>query len=286
MQSLDLIRKRIRSIEATKKITNAMKLVATTKIRKQRKIFEAASRFCVEYYKIFQQLVFQTKDLSFLRVKPNTSDCTLYVLISSDLGLCGAYNANVCKFLTSMLKPQDKIIVFGLKGFNWLKAHRYGNQVIRNLHWDIMDKTYFSLLPLGVEILNAFAFGKYSAIKIIYTQLNSSVKYTPQVWDVLPLKPIKIDKTEQKLIGNTIFEPEGKEIIIRTIPSFISNLIFGSLVESKVAESYSRRFAMEGATKNASELIEELKVQYNQARQEAITQEINEIISGAAGKLQ
>lgn len=285
MQSLDLIKKRIRSIEATKKITNAMKLVATTKLRKQRKAFEAASSYCVDYYDIFRKLVLKTNDLNFLRRQPSKDNNTLYILVTSDLGLCGAYNTNVCKYLVSQLKPQDKILVFGQKGINWLTSHHYGKQIVRKLHWDLAENSYYALLPLGVEILTAFVSGKYESIKIVYTQFLTSVKYLPKTWDVLPIEPIKSDKTTRVATETTIFEPQSEDIIKRVIPNFISNLIFGALVESILCESYSRRFAMEGATKNATQLIDELKVQYNQARQEAITQEINEIIAGAIGKM-
>lgn len=285
MQSLDLIRKRIKSIEATKKITNAMKLVATTKLRKQRKTFEAASSFCVDYYDIFQQLVTQNPELRFLRRKYNKDHAVLYILITSDLGLCGAYNSNICKHLVSALKPKDKILVFGQKGLNWLKAHHYEKQIVRSLHWELTDTSYYALLPLGVEILSAFANGKYEKVKVVYTRFETSIRYTPQIWDILPVAAAKLDSHVKVRAATTIFEPNSREIILRTLPNFISNLLFGALVESILCESYSRRFAMEGATKNATDLIEQLKVQYNQARQEAITQEINEIVAGSIGKM-
>lgn len=285
MQSLDLIKKRIKSIEATKKITNAMKLVATTKLRAQRKAFEAASSFCINYFEIFKQLVLKTRELDFLVKEPNKDHATLYVLISSDLGLCGAYNTNVCRFLTSKLKPQDKILVFGNKGSNWLKAHHLEKQVIRTLHWELDNNTYYALLPLGVEIMGAFNTGKYESIKVVYTKYVSSIKYIPTIWDVLPLSPELLKQEKKSRTELTIFEPDTTFIIKRVIANYIANLIFGALVESILCESYSRRFAMEGATKNATDLIDELKVQYNQARQEAITQEINEIIAGSIGKM-
>ncbi len=285
MQSLDLIKKRIKSIEATKKITNAMKLVATTKLRKQRKAFEAASSFCVDYYDIFQQLVSQNPELRFLRKHHNKDHSILYILISSDLGLCGAYNSNICKQLALVLKPKDKVIVFGQKGYNWLKAHHFEKQIVRNLHWELTDISYYGLLPLGVEILSAFANGKYEKVRVVYTRFETSIKYIPQFWDILPVAAANLDSHVKVRAATTIFEPGSRDIILRTLPNFISNLLFGALVESILCESYSRRFAMEGATKNATDLIEQLKVQYNQARQEAITQEINEIVAGAIGKV-
>jgi len=134
MQSLDLIKKRIRSIEATRKITNAMKLVATTKIKAQRKSFEAVSAFCYEYYRVFKRLILAHPNLDFLRNKPVKTKSNLYVLVTSDLGLCGPYNSTACKHLMKEIKPEDKVIVFGSKGEAYLKSHHYGNQILKTLH--------------------------------------------------------------------------------------------------------------------------------------------------------
>ncbi|MCQ2956684.1 MAG: F0F1 ATP synthase subunit gamma [Mycoplasmoidaceae bacterium] len=134
MQSLDLIKKRIKSIEATKKITNAMKLVATTKIKSQLRNFEAVSIFCREYYRVFKTLIVREPNLDFLRF-PNKKiqERNLYILCTSDLGLCGPFNSNICKFLMEKLKPEDKIIVFGQKGVSYLKMHHHGNQILKTM---------------------------------------------------------------------------------------------------------------------------------------------------------
>ncbi|MCQ3915262.1 MAG: F0F1 ATP synthase subunit gamma [Mycoplasmoidaceae bacterium] len=134
MQSLDLIKKRIKSIEATKKITNAMKLVATTKIKSQLKSFEAVSIFCREYYRVFKTLILREPNLDFLRISSKkVQDQDLYILCTSDLGLCGPFNNNICKFLIGMLKPQDKILVFGQKGVSYLKMHHLDHQIVRKM---------------------------------------------------------------------------------------------------------------------------------------------------------
>lgn len=135
MQSLDLIKKRIKSVEATKKITNAMKLVATTKIRTQVKSFNAVNVFCREYYRVFKTLVIREPNLDFLRFNPKkVKDQDLYILCTSDLGLCGPFNTNVCKHLLKEIRPQDKILVFGQKGVSYLKTHHHGHQIIKKMH--------------------------------------------------------------------------------------------------------------------------------------------------------
>lgn len=286
MQSLDLIKKRIKSIEATKKITNAMKLVATTKIRSQLKSFEAVSVFCREYYRVFKQLILREPNLDFLRLTNNkVQDQDLYILCTSDLGLCGPYNNNICRFLLEKVRPQDKILVFGQKGQSYLKMHRLEKQIVRTMRWDLDANNYYALLPLSYEILTAYAKGKYRQIKIVYTEFKSSVSSVPKLWNILPIWPELFGATKESTVTDwTIFEPSAKDIIKAILPVYVSNLIYGGLVEASLCESTSRRFAMEGATKNATELIDNLKIQYNQARQEAITQEINEIVAGAANK--
>lgn len=286
MASLDLIKKRIKSIEATRKITNAMKLVATTKIKSQLKSFEAVSIFCREYYRVFKALILREPNLDFLR-KPDkkVQDQDLYILCTSDLGLCGPFNNNICKFLMTQLKPKDKILVFGQKGVSYLKMHHLGDRIVRTMRWDLDANNYYSLLPLSYEILAAYAEGKYNNIKVVYTEFKSSVHSEPKVWNILPIWPELFGATKEVQVRDwTIFEPSAKDIIKAILPVYVSNLVYGSLIESSLCESTSRRFAMEGATKNATELIDTLKIQYNQARQEAITQEINEIVAGATGK--
>ncbi|MBQ0045814.1 MAG: ATP synthase F1 subunit gamma [Mycoplasma sp.] len=286
MQSLDLIKKRIKSIEATKKITNAMKLVATTKIKSQLKSFEAVSVFCREYYRVFKALILREPNLDFLRLSSKqVEDKDLYILCTSDLGLCGPYNNNVCKHLIAQLRPQDKVLVFGQKGVSYLKMHRLGDHIIKTMRWDLDANNYYSLLPLSYEILADYAMGKYKNIKLVYTEFKSSVSYIPKTWNILPIWPELFGATKEVQVKDwTIFEPNAKDIIKAILPVYVSNLVYGALIESTLCESTSRRFAMEGATKNATELIDNLRIQYNQARQEAITQEINEIVAGATNK--
>lgn len=283
MASLDLIKKRIKSIETTKKITNAMKLVATTKIKSQMRSFEAVSIFCREYYRVFKALILREPDLKFLRLREgHVQDQDLYILCTSDLGLCGPFNNNICKFLINQIKPNDKIIVFGQKGESYLKMRHLGKQIVRTARWDLDANNYYSLLPLSYEILSAYAIGKYKNIKLVYTEFKSSVSNAPKMWNILPIWPELFGATKEVQVRDwTIFEPSAKEIIKAILPVYVSNLIYGGLIESTLCESTSRRFAMEGATKNATELIDKLKIQYNQARQEAITQEINEIVAGS-----
>ncbi len=284
MQSLDLIKKRIKSIQATKKITNAMKLVATTKIKSQAKSFEAVSVFCHEYYRVFKALILREPNLDFLRLDNHpVQDQDLYILCTSDLGLCGPYNNNVCRHLMNQIRKQDKVLVFGQKGVSYLKMHHLGNQIVKTMRWDLEANNYYALLPLSYEILSDYAQGKYKNIKVVYTEFKSTVSTNPKTWNILPIWPELFGATKEAIVKDwTIFEPSAKDIIKAILPVYVSNLIYGALVEATLCESSSRRFAMEGATKNATELIDTLKIQYNQARQEAITQEINEIVAGAA----
>jgi len=286
MQSLDLIKKRIKSVEATRKITNAMKLVATTKIKAQLKKYEATSHFCHEYYSLFKTLVCDAQNLDFIRLEPCKNHKTLYIVISSELGLCGPYNASVCKHLAAEIKPEDQIIVYGQKGINWLNAHNLGKQIIKKRHWNASSDSYYTLLPSCYDIVEEFEIGTFETVKLVATKFESSVKYTPKTWTVLPLSPEIFGVTTKNDVelNSTIFEPGSKEILRSILSIYVSNFVYGALVEASLCESSSRRFAMEGATKNADELIDSLKIQYNQARQESITREINEIVAGSIGK--
>lgn len=280
MQSISSIKKRINSIQITKKITNTAKLVAFAKIKTQKNITEATSVYCTNYYNIFKNLLLTQPNLDFLKTKQHIhSKSNLYILISSNMGFCGSYNINICKCLLNEITPNDKIIVFGVKGINFLKINKLDKQIIKSFNYDI--DSYHLLLPICYQILFMYCNSKIEKIKIVFTKFETSLHYKAKILDVLSNNLLK---ENNKFNQNTIIEPNPKEIIKKSIPFFLANLIYGALSESKLCELCSRKFAMENATKNADEIIDNLKTQYNQIRQESITQEINEIIYGTIKK--
>ena len=290
MASLNNIRKRIIAIKKTSKITQAMRLVSTVKIQQQKNRYANISKFMNSLYNLLRDLAKSSKYENVFDNKPK-SNKKLYVIITSTLGLCGSFNVNITKQLLSVLKNNDDIYVVGNQGFNYLKNQQYANQIKASFNFDSQNLDYLELYPITQTIINDFKQGDYSEIHIVYTKYLNPLKFVPTDLKVLPIERSlfstrDIDETiinELNDEGKVIeFESKRSEIICNLIPFFFDSLLVSSIIESQLCEYSARRNAMETATDNANDLIEELKTTYNQLRQNKITQEITEIIAGAS----
>ncbi len=288
MQSLENIKKRIKSVQTTSKITGAMKLIATANIRKQAKEYDKIASFCKDFYNIVKPLVSSTDDK---KLNPKNEN-TLYILITSSMGLCGAFNINITKYLIEKIKPNDKIIVFGKKGYSYLKSHGLESKVIHTIEVSSKNISYLEILPTSAIIMEMFAKEQFGKIKMVYTKFINSMTFSPVEIQILPFDKTlfnneQSDKASLTSMTNTNdkkqiieYESPRHHIFESILPTFITTIIFAGIIESQLCESGSRRNAMDTATKNAKELIDNLVLQFNRARQEKITQEINEIVAG------
>ena len=292
MSTLSDIRKRIQGINTTSKITQAMKLVATARIQRQKTSFLELSRFVSNLYALLKNL---SKNVDFKEVfdiKNDKAEGDLYVVVTSSLGICGPYNINVCRQSMNAIKPKDKIIVVGDRGYEYLKSNGYGRQLINKYVVGNDSRNYIEISPLTMLIVDQFQKGKYKNVHLIYTKYCNSLKFEPTDLLILPFDQAmfnpeaKEDTTKQQSElneQNQVIETlTTKARIIKNFISFIVGAVVTSAIdESRLCEYSSRRNAMESATDNAKEIIEDLKQKYNQARQEKITQEINEIVAGS-----
>lgn len=269
MPSLLDTNNRIKSVESTLKITSAMKLVATAKLRGARKAYEDSREYAMGVNKIIDS-VKQCLEAEFYMEKRTTGK-DLYVVIGSEIGLCGGYNTNMFKLLED--KTDALFVTLGKKAVSFFE-HRSQYEVIYSKveisdHPDL-KKTH----ELGNILLDMYNNEEIKSLNIIYTKYVNSVTFEPSIMKVFPLK--EFEKSE--IID---FEPSSSEILRIGLPRYVDALIYVSMKESLVSEYASRRLAMENATDNASELIDNLLIARNRARQSAITQEISEIVAGA-----
>lgn len=280
MASLNEIKKRIKVIESTSKITNAMKLVATSKLKKQKDSFAKTNDFYKSFYKIFS-IAYHDSQLKLILNK-NTSNNTLWIVFTSSMGLCGGYNLNIVKELKNNIKENDVIILFGRKGSSIIKNKQINNEIIlqvdiddKNLNFDICDL-------LCQKVVEDYYADKYQNIKIIYMKFINSITFEPTIFSLLPLDDKLKDKLE-KPVGGGYFkvEPSPESLLKKMLPKYLATCVYGALVEGKISENASRRNAMDGATKNANDLMVNYKLEFNRIRQSDITQEITEIISGS-----
>lgn len=277
MASLQQIKSRLTSVATTKKITKAMQLVATAKLQKAQKNLKSIQEYYQAVFTTFQDLLSNVKDAKKLfPEKPR--DSKLWIVITSDLGLAGAYNSNVYKQVDHLLRPEDKVIPIGTKG----TAHyRAINQETYASFPNAGDEPNYEIAArISEDAIAMFLTGEISEINLVHTKFINSISFETKVTKLLPVEEVEEDdkKTSDVLVE---FEPSPEQVLLDAIPLYTSALIFGSMVESKVSEMSSRRTAMENATDNAEDIIEQLDLEYNRARQATITQGITEIVAGA-----
>lgn len=277
-QELANTKKRIQSVNSTLKITKAMELVANAKLKRWKNKMENITQYLLEMSDIISTCAgsYDPFNMSIDELKKykNTSS-KLYIVVTSSLGLCGGYNYNVFKFLNNKIKPEDKVIILGTKG------------LIKYSHTDLnLDEDYVPLLDkfdsyasrnLIDKIINEYKTGKYKEVRLIATEYKNSLTFIPNDIKILPFE----NKNNTTINDNIIFDPNKEEVLSLLIPKYLDVLMYGKLTEAIVCEHASRRNAMDTATDNGEELSQKLMLEYNKARQQAITQEITEISSAA-----
>jgi F-type H+-transporting ATPase subunit gamma len=283
------IKRRISSIESTKKITNAMELVSSVKLKRRRKAMDNTIEYLKKMSNIisdcFKGLDEQGDHLSrLLKPCPNGKGI-LYIVITSNMGLCGGYNYNIVKYLNTIIKKDDEIMMIGTKGL--VKFKNKDNYSINTDEVDALENFDFGKLSrLEKKISDIYREGKYTSIQLVYTKYVNSITFKPQTVQVLPVINMGNDLAEKKE-ENTfppIYAPNRNEVFKLLVPQYLNTLLFEKFEEAMVCEEGSRRNAMENATDNAEDLQAELTLTFNKARQAAITNSIIEIMSGQAAE--
>lgn len=275
-QSLHKTKRRISSVNSTKKITKAMELVATVKLKRFKNVMLQNDAYASELTKIIHHLFEHIEVEDNPYIKEGKSDIDLIIIVNSNLGLCASYNNNVFNFVNNNVnKGSSEIIPIGFKGYNFYKKEGFKlNDSFVNINEHI---SYEEIRKLGEFITKEFVLGKYRSIKLIYTHYVNSLKFVPEQIDIFP---IKNSKGTADIGYEPIYDPNVKTLIDELIPIYVVSTLYHKIIESQVSEQASRRTAMENANDNADEIINKLTLEYNKARQAAITQEISEVVSG------
>ncbi|AQS03053.1 ATP synthase F1 subunit gamma [Clostridium beijerinckii] len=274
------IKKRIKSVENTRKITNAMGLVATSKLRKTKNELAVNNKFIDITEPVVRNLATTAgEEGSNVYFEGNDSQNKLYVVITSDSGLCGGFNSSVVSKLASEIKDKKdtaKIVLVGSKGLGYLKRIKIepvGEYVgIEDVPTVSEAKEIFD------KALEMYLNGDVSEVNIVYSDFISSVKQETKSIKILP-----ISKSEGTT-GSFLIEPDLDIVLEDALNIYLKGKIRSILLSSKCSEQSTRMTAMDGATKNADDLLDKLKLKFNRIRQGAITQEISEIVGGAAAQ--
>ena len=275
------IKRRIKSVESTKKITKAMELVATSKLRKTRNQLEQSKPYYTNVAQTVAEILANCKgnNDSIYLVENKDIEKEVFIVIASSLGLCGGYNANIFKEIKGAIKPGDYVYSIGSKATSYLLKNHQG---VTDHKFDDLNTTFDfkDLTKLVAELTKMYREKEISKIKIVYTEFVNNLTFRPRIVTLLPVDPSDFDHIEISK-KSTLFEPSPEEVLDSLIPMYLQAVIYGYIIESATSENAARRTSMENANDNADELTEQLLLKYNQARQTAITNEISEIVAGA-----
>jgi len=285
MAGIKELRLRIKSVGSIKQITRAMEMVASTKLRRFQDRAVASRPYSEEIAGLVSRLSSMLGDDVGDQplFAPGAGDRTLVLLISSDRGLCGAFNTNLFRELERWLAGRDvskhDFFVYGRKGAQYLSTR--GRNVKRFITDPPMEEIdYHNAALTGRMLTSEFAGGEYKDVFIGYSAFESMVKYVPQITPFLPLTPDALGGDEEAQ-AEAIMEPDAKSIFESLVPRYLETRIYNALLESLTSEYASRRFAMKNATDAADDMQKALKGVYNRKRQEGITKELLDIVGGS-----
>ena len=274
------IKRRIRGVTSTTKITKAMELVSTAKLRRARIRLEESRPYYTTVLENIQNVLANTGNLKHPLLDNREVKSTLYIVMASDRGLAGGYNSNVIRLAEVDIKERGldaKIIAIGNKSRDYFKRRSYN--VVGEFVGISEEPSFSHARKIGEIALELYKNNEIDEINVVYSHFVSTISQEPRILKLLPSEEVH-EKTE-KSMKITEFEPSTEEVLDYLIPKYIQSSIYGALIEASSSEQAARRVAMESATENAEEIIEELQISYNRARQAAITMEISEIVSGA-----
>jgi len=274
------IKRRIKSVNSTKQITKAMELVSSAKLRRARERVEKSRPYFETIKNTVQDIFSNAANLKHEFVNEREIKKSCFIVIAADGGLCGGYNSNVIKMAVSNMREKEavSVITIGQKARDFFRARKYdfdGEFIHISENPSFSDAQRISNL-----VIQMYQKEMVDEVFVVYTQFISTISQKPQIIRLLPLAGEKTEEKNEKF-EYVSYEPSAEEVLNYLVPKYIESTLYGALVESSASEQGARRVAMESATDNAEEMIDDLTLTYNRARQAAITQEIAEIVGGA-----
>ena len=273
------IKNRIRSMESTKQITKAMEMVAASKLRRaQAQVLNSRPYFEILYATI-NDIVDSNRDFSSPYLMPRTVKKTAYVVIAGDRGLAGGYNSNILKLCHGEMAGKEvTVLPIGKKAVDFFKNKKL--PILTENYMEAEDISVGDCFSIAKMLCKGYRNGEYDEIKVGYTNFVSVLSQTPATLKLLPLLRQTTGR-EGTVSTDILYEPDPVEVFDAIIPEYLGGILYGALCESRAAEQAARRTAMDSATQNADDMIADLSLKFNRARQAAITQEITEIVAGS-----
>nr|AGS53007.1 ATP synthase gamma chain [uncultured bacterium contig00031] len=291
MANLRDVRLRMRAIEQTLQVTKAMKLISTAKLRKGRKMLMDTEPYFKRIKKSMFDIFSGTSTINsdfFRRKNPPNSPHTAIVVINSDKGLAGGYNANIFRQVNDLCTrvKNPALVLVGSIGFRYFTHSTH--VILENFSFHSQIPTVEHAGEIAEYLVSQYLWGMFDDIHIVYTYMFNAIKMVPVEWQIMPLNMEQIQK-ELTEIGlakreGLRFEylPSVEAVFDVLVPQYIKGVVYGALVEAYASEQNARMTAMDEASKSAEDMLDELRISYNRARQAGITQEMSEIIGGSS----
>ena len=272
------IKNRIRSMESTRQITKAMEMVAASKLRRAQSQVLSSRPYFETLYATINEIVDTNRDFSspYLVARPVRK--IAYVVIAGDRGLAGGYNSNILKLCFAEMAQKDTVVLpIGKKAVDFFRGRNI--PMLTESYCEAEKVSVGDCFSMAKTLCKAYLAGEYDEIRIGYTNFVSVLEQTPATLQMLPL--LRQDTGKDARLSDILYEPDSQQVFDAIIPEYVGGILYGALCESRAAEQAARRSAMDSATSNADDLIADLSLKFNRARQAAITQEITEIVAGS-----
>ena len=275
------IKNRIRSMESTKQITKAMEMVAASKLRRAQAQVSNSRPYFEILYSTIQDITRSNKDFSSPYLKKRDVKKVMYIVIAGDRGLAGGYNSNILKMVLSEIQDKEAVVLpIGKKAVDFFRGKKI--PALTESYAEAADVSIGDCFSIAKQLSKAYVAGEFDEVHVAYTNFVSVLSQVPATMKLLPLERCEAKPLDEgKRYSDTIYEADPEEVFAAIVPEYLGGVLYGALCESRAAEQAARRAAMDSATQNADEMIADLSLKFNRARQAAITQEITEIVAGS-----
>lgn len=279
--NMKAVKLRMKSIDSTRQITKAMELVAASKLRKAKDRAEAITPGFNILRHTLREIAQSNNDFTSVYTKASKSDKRCYIVIAGDRGLAGGYNNNLFKFVDAKSKGRKySVVPIGKKAYEYYSKRDV--EIVTDQYKEVSDVSVADCFSAAKLICDAYKEGRYGHFRLFYTEFQNMLTMVTRRIPLLPLEDFD-KKTENEEVSKSVIEysPNAEEVFKLIVPEYIAFVLYSGICESLASEYAARRTAMDAATKNADEMLENLELYYNRARQANITQEITEIVAGA-----
>lgn len=287
MANMREIRTRMKSIQDTMKITNAMYLISSSKLKKARKVLDETMPYFVTLQNTIHDILLHSPDISHAYFDKRESILPenkkrAFIVITADKGLAGAYNHNVIKLAEAEMERGNCNILYAIGQVGRQHFQRRNADLASDFFYTNYNPTRYRARSIAETVIDGFNKGELDEVYMVYTRMVTPMKAEPQIVPLLPLSRVKFVSMEKEEYNHfTEYSPSPQKVMKHLVPNYIKGFIYGAMVEAFSAEQHARMIAMQSATDSAKDMMTDLSLLYNRARQAAITQEINEVVSGA-----